>query len=305
MKFDLHFHTTFSDGHKTPEEAVQIAKKNGLWFIACTDHDIINTRIPELARMYGIETLEWVELSSADYGNKNKAAHLTCYARKFQGRILSVLDNIQEAKTSKVLQQIEKLQKGGFLIEEEAFLEYWTKLGSNIANLNNGNIKEYLFKNPLNEAIAREKIGETYEQATFVRQALSRTGDFAHIGSVDNLPEYEPSVEICGELAKENDAVLSIAHPNYSFKSIEEFQNLVPSYVERGVNALEIHYSTPPDWIQTILETRNRFNLLLTFWSDCHFNPKRDGKHGTLGELNSHMDPTFIENEFRKFREAL
>ena len=51
MKFDLHFHTTLSDGLKTPEETIQIAKKLGLQFLACTDHDIINRQVPKLAKI--------------------------------------------------------------------------------------------------------------------------------------------------------------------------------------------------------------------------------------------------------------
>lgn len=76
-------------------------------------------------------------------------------------------------------------------------------------------------------------MGRAFDRDTFIKQALSKTGDFAHIGSIDNLPAYEPSVELCGELAQENNAVLSIAHANYTFRNIEEFKTLVPSYVER------------------------------------------------------------------------
>ncbi len=58
MKFDLHFHTTLSDGGKTPEQTVAIAKELGLQFMACTDHDLVNTEVPRLAREVGIDTAE-------------------------------------------------------------------------------------------------------------------------------------------------------------------------------------------------------------------------------------------------------
>lgn len=58
MKFDLHFHTTLSDGLKTPEEAVEIARERDIRFMSCTDHDLINTRVPELAEHAGIETVQ-------------------------------------------------------------------------------------------------------------------------------------------------------------------------------------------------------------------------------------------------------
>lgn len=133
---------------------------------------------------------------------------------------------------------------------------------------------------------------------------LSKTGDFSHIGAIDNLPPYEPSVELCGEVAKENHAVLSIAHPNHTFKSLEEFSTLVPGYVDKGVNALEIHISTPPEWINLILETKKKYNLLLTFGSDCHFE-KISAKHGMIGDLNPYLAEDFIQEEFEKFRSVL
>ena len=71
-------------------------------------------------------------------------------------------------------------------------------------------------------------MGNEFDRNTFIKRALSKSGDFAHIGSIQNLPPYEPSVELCGELATENNALLSIAHPNHTFRDIEEFQTLVP-----------------------------------------------------------------------------
>lgn len=148
-------------------------------------------------------------------------------------------------------------------------------------------------------------MGSAFNRDTFIRRALSKSGDFSHIGSIGNLPAYEPAVELCGELARENKAILSIAHPNHTFNSIEEFQSLAPNYIERGVNALEIHISTPPDWIQVILKTREKYNLLLTFGSDCHFDTRNDGKHGMIGDLNPYLDIQFIDKEFQKFQQAL
>ena len=37
--FNLHIHTTCSDGHLTPDEAVEFAKKNGYKYFSITDHN--------------------------------------------------------------------------------------------------------------------------------------------------------------------------------------------------------------------------------------------------------------------------
>ena len=43
MKADLHMHSTFSDGHFTTFELVDMAKKNGVEIIAITDHDTVGS----------------------------------------------------------------------------------------------------------------------------------------------------------------------------------------------------------------------------------------------------------------------
>ena len=41
-KVDLHVHSTYSDGTKTPKELIEIAEKEGLSAIALTDHDTLD-----------------------------------------------------------------------------------------------------------------------------------------------------------------------------------------------------------------------------------------------------------------------
>jgi len=45
MKADLHVHTTFSDGHDSPEEIVQEAIKKGISCLAITDHNVVKGAI--------------------------------------------------------------------------------------------------------------------------------------------------------------------------------------------------------------------------------------------------------------------
>ena len=38
MKIDLHSHSVYSDGTKTPKELLSLAKENGISIFAITDH---------------------------------------------------------------------------------------------------------------------------------------------------------------------------------------------------------------------------------------------------------------------------
>ena len=65
-KFDLHIHTTYSDGAHTPFEIVRMAKEKGITTISITDHDSINGI--EGAIMFGkelgIEVIPGLEIST-------------------------------------------------------------------------------------------------------------------------------------------------------------------------------------------------------------------------------------------------
>ena len=47
MFADLHMHSHYSDGTNSPEELVQLAKKNNVSVIALSDHDTMDG-VPEL-----------------------------------------------------------------------------------------------------------------------------------------------------------------------------------------------------------------------------------------------------------------
>lgn len=109
MKFDLHFHTTLSDGCKTSEEAVQIAKKCGLDFIACTDHDIVNTELPSIAQVAGIMSVHGVEISAYE-PESDKHLHITCYAERFSNRVHAIMESTRQGRWVKIQSQILQLQ---------------------------------------------------------------------------------------------------------------------------------------------------------------------------------------------------
>lgn len=69
-RYDLHCHTTCSDGTCTPHEIIQLAKKNGLKGISITDHDTVEAYDTafEMAAEAGITLLSGVEFSASHKG---------------------------------------------------------------------------------------------------------------------------------------------------------------------------------------------------------------------------------------------
>ncbi len=59
MKFDLHIHSNYSDGHSNVEDIIRAAKRRGLDGIALTDHDTMNG-IPAARRYIDEQKLDLI-----------------------------------------------------------------------------------------------------------------------------------------------------------------------------------------------------------------------------------------------------
>ena len=113
-KFDMHFHSTRSDGENTHEERIIEAKKRGLKLITLTDHDIVtNDDFINQARSYWISSNKSVEISARDY-DLNKSLHLTSYANTFNEGINDILKDSMEERKIQTKDLIEKLQSKWF-----------------------------------------------------------------------------------------------------------------------------------------------------------------------------------------------
>lgn len=71
-KWDLHLHSTASDGKCTPQELVDLAKKNGISVIALTDHHTVNNlnETKQLGSENGITVISGIEFRT-EYGQKS------------------------------------------------------------------------------------------------------------------------------------------------------------------------------------------------------------------------------------------
>lgn len=65
QRYDLHCHSTFSDGLLSPAEVVALAKQNGVDVLALTDHDCVEGLAPArlAATEHGIQLVAGVEIS--------------------------------------------------------------------------------------------------------------------------------------------------------------------------------------------------------------------------------------------------
>ena len=120
--FDLHTHTTASDGTNSPETNVRLAKEAGLAGIAVTDHDTVAGVAEAVAcgKRIGIEVVPGVEISTAADG---KDIHVLGYwidttDERFLRR-LAGQRNTRDRRNEMILQKLAEL---GYAVTEEEVL---------------------------------------------------------------------------------------------------------------------------------------------------------------------------------------
>lgn len=124
MKFDLHLHTTASDGKYTPAQLVEWCAKLGLKVIAITDHDSVDGVAPalEAARPYpDLRVIPGVELSTdVAHGEVHILGYFVDYrAESFTGR----LERLRLSRVYRAQKMVAKLEALGMPLSWERVLQ--------------------------------------------------------------------------------------------------------------------------------------------------------------------------------------
>lgn len=305
--FDLHFHSNISDWENSLEEIIKESKNKKLEFLAITDHDkITNSNFLQLTKKSWIETCFSTEISARNYEH-NKSLHLTFYAQNFSKEVNQILENTINKKIKMIKKQVEKLKQKWFFIDYNDFINYNIYKNKKIESLNKYNIATYLLLDKRNKTKIKKELKTEKIEASKVMQEYLK--DWWILYKKYGLKfsviwDYEPSLEICNKIKQKNNAILCIAHPNITFKKwIKEFEEVLPYYIEKWINAVEINSVASKKWLEVIFKAKEKFNLILTAGSDNHKIWEIDEKHWNFWKLNPFLDKqTKIEilNNFKK-----
>lgn len=310
--FDMHFHSNLSDWKNSPEEIIQEAKKRKLKLITLTDHDIISSKdFIEKSSLAWIKSLYSTEISARD-NSQNKSLHLTCYSNWFSKEIYDILENTVNKKTLVIFEQVKKLAEKWFKISYNEMLEYYKLKWKKIDTLNRFDIAMYLLKNPENKKIIEQitwikNMGLINFFEEFLKESWIYYKEYWLKYWVEVL-DYEPDIEICSDIAKINNALISIAHPNLTYwkkwLTALDFYKTFEKLYEKGINAIEINSMAEKEWIDVIYDLKRKFWIIITAWSDNHFIWHKDNKHWNFWELNQNLteiQKKEILEEFMKY----
>jgi 3',5'-nucleoside bisphosphate phosphatase len=241
--FDLHAHTTASDGTFTPSELVQLAKEKGLAGVGITDHDTLQgiAEARQAARQLGVEIIPGVELNT-EY--KGREVHvLGYYVEEEDEAFQRLCASLREGRYQRAEKMIDQLRAAGIHITMEDVLKHAT--GEAIGRPH----------------VARALIENRYCQS--LPEAFEKYLTPGRPGYVERM-KLHPAEAVKAILAANGCPVL--AHPGL----VGEDQ-LIRDLVKHGLKGLEVrHPDHTPAQIETYKAMAEQLGLIMTGGSDFH-----------------------------------
>lgn len=303
-KIDMHFHTTLSDWKKSNEEILKMIDPKKVDFLIATEHDIVNSDFKNSLDNLEIPTVYGVEISACDYDNK-KSMHILHYSSEVNKLLNQRLENIRNSCEIKIIRQVEKLRENGFFIDYDEMINYYKSKWINTSNLVAYHIAEYIFRDKKNIEIIEKISGiSNINIVVFYKNFLKRGWNFAHIWHF-NVWDYEFDVKDFNAIRVPN-SIVSLTHPNVTFKNdIDAFVERIEKLVPLWINAIEVNPIATKKWLDIISYIQAKYDLILTFGSDCHFKETFDWKHSQLFQINQELSKNQINENMYRIKDRL
>lgn len=251
--FDLHIHTTASDGIYSSTEIVQKAKQKGLKWIAITDHD----------------TLDGVALAMLE-GSKQGVAVITGVelSTKFEGKSIDVLGyglvNVSQLNQRLSVYRTGRTQRAQLIIDK------FHELGMPVT-------MEEVKAFSKGSVIARPHIAKAIVQKGYVSDMQTVFDQFLGNGKPCDVEKVHLSTQEAISLIHQFGGCAVLAHP-----ILIQDDNLVIRLVENcQFDGIEVwHRKQRESDNQRYMEIAGRYGLIMTGGSDFHNDQQSLGEFG-------------------------
>jgi predicted metal-dependent phosphoesterase TrpH len=212
--YDLHVHTTFSDGDMSPTEVVEAACEMGLAGIAIADHDEIAgyAEAVEAGREHGLGVLPAVEFST--YEGKADIHILGYLLDTTNEKLLEHLTMFRDARRNRGIKMVERLREMGVDIEVDSVLE--------IAG------EGAVGRPHIAQALLRKGAVTNYEEA--FRKYIG-------FNSPAYVQKYQLRPHDAFDIIREADGVGVLAHPGTLKRD-----DLISGFVAAGMRGIEVYH---------------------------------------------------------------
>jgi 3',5'-nucleoside bisphosphate phosphatase len=285
--FDLHAHTTYSDGTFTPREAVALAAERGLPGLAVTDHDT-TAGLPEARAAgaeLGVEVVPGIEFSTVYQG---EGVHILCYYMDAEHQGLAAeLRRLQDDRYRRGERMVEKLQELGYPISFERVRQ--------IAH--GGNI----IRPHVAQALVEAGVVSTSKEAF--------TGELIGAGGRAYVEKHALHPMEALELIHRAGGVCVLAHPGTFRETKPVPTTLIDELAGAGLDGIEaLHPEHTPEVEAKYAEMAQRLGLFYTGSSDCHgtrYEPVRMGMRTTPPEQFERLTSRAAELRLKPSAERL
>lgn len=247
MNCDLHIHTTNSDGSMKVEDVVYYAKKQGLEYIAVTDHDTMHgvQAAVETGKKLGVHVVPGLETTAIDL-KRNRPVHILGYYPKYPEHLEKMLATTLENRRNQKLEMIKKIEKLYPLVELEHIKRY--------ARESQSIYESHIMQTLCDLGYTNAPFGELMEQL------ISKKG-------CCYAPSHYPSVDTVIDTMNAAKAIIVIAHPE-QFDSFELVEELA---IDKRIQGLEYDHPRNHEVSRKrIRQLSENYGLIMTGGSDFH-----------------------------------
>ncbi len=248
MSIDLHTHSWFSDGTKSPTELVDLARRSGVSALSITDHDTMDGVAEALTAgsEHGVEVVPGLEVSVV---HRKTVLHILGYFMDMDNQALNAaLAVLQEARDGRNEEIISRLKKQGIsaTVRELKEISGHGQTG-----------RPHIAKLLMNHGMVRS-----------IPQAFD---DYLKKGAKAYVPRFAYSAEEAIALIRDAGGIAVLAHPIQLDRSLSLLSSLLPVLRGYGLVGIETFYPTQSKKMRKrIRKFAEKNDLLLTGGSDYH-----------------------------------
>lgn len=245
IQYDLHIHTTASDGMLTPSKVVDQAVERKLTGIAITDHDTVDG-LPEAVAYScvqgcGLDLIPGIELNTEI---SEVEVHILGYFIDYTHTpLLQYLEHLKTARYQRAQKMVQRLRKMGFMLEF-----------NRVQQIAGGDL------------IARPHIARALIEKGYVFSVKEAFDKYLSKGRPAYVPRYKFQPEQAIHLIQEAGGVSVLAHPG-----LIQSDDLVDRVIYMGIEGIEAYYPDHnPQQTLKYLDKAVSEGLLVTGGSDFH-----------------------------------
>lgn len=249
---DLHIHSCYSDGEKTPEEILKMAFNKGIKCISVTDHDSIASQIEILNSNYTkvIDVIPGIEISSRYY---DKEIHILGYFIDIKNnKLINTLNDLKVKRVERAIKILEKLNTNGICLDVD-------ELDIDNCTIGRGNIAQLMVK----KGYVNNK-GEAF-------------ANYLSKGKCAYVQGEKLSTKDAIKLVIESEGMPTLAHPGKIYGDLE-MEKMLREFKVYGLKGIEVyHPGHSREKMNYFHSISKKYKLLITGGSDFHVDDKESG----------------------------